>query len=183
MAGDYDSYDEAASEQLATVPRGSPLIFWLLMGMAVVAFAPCLLLPQWRQYQALRLAEQVQTQRTEQLQGVVAAEQEKLRALRTDPAAVARLARRELHYRAAGEQFVAVDVPEVADPVREGLDAPIVLTPVRPPAMVERALARLPGLNYDNIFCEPGTRNVVMGLSGALALAALVLFRPRSATE
>ena len=170
---DYHIPDPVAAE------RGGTVVFWLLLGLAVATLAPCIILPEWRHYQSLKLAEQVQEQRVAQLEELVEREQDRLEAMRTDPGTVARLARRELNYRYEGEQTVWLG--SGADPIPMELASPpigpIKLEPVRPPELVERALAPLPELDYDNVFCEPSTRPLVMTMSVGLALTAFIIFR------
>ena len=167
----------------ASAQRGGTVVFWLLLGLALATLAPCIILPEWRHYQSLKLTEQVQEQRVAQLEDLVERERDRLAAMRTDPGTVARLARRELNYRYEGEQTVwlGAGVDSIPARVASGPTAPIELEPVRPPALVERALASLPELNYDNVFCEPSTRPLVMTMSVGLAVTAFVVFRrPRS---
>ena len=43
-------------------------VFWLLMLMGLATFAPCIILPQWRQYQALDMAAQIEQHHLDVLQ-------------------------------------------------------------------------------------------------------------------
>ncbi|HNQ23758.1 MAG TPA: hypothetical protein PKK06_11750 [Phycisphaerae bacterium] len=178
MHGPHDTSHEppeAEGRASASATGGSALVFWLLMAMAVASFAPCVIMPEWRQYQVLHAAEQVQQARVDRLEQAVTEEQRKLDAMRTDPAAVARLAQRELRYRPAGEEVVWVPTPVTAPPG----DKPIVVQPPALPGAVAQAAGYLPTLNYDGIFCEAPTRYVIMSMSVALAVVATALFRPR----
>ena len=69
---------------------GAVLVFWLLIGMGFATFAPCILLPEWREYQVLRLVEQREQFKIDQLQAAINDEQKRLEALGSDPEAVAR---------------------------------------------------------------------------------------------
>jgi cell division protein FtsB len=87
---------------------GATVVFWLLLAMGLATFAPCVLLPQWRQYQALSVAEQMAQHRLDVLRSRIDKEQRLLDALRSDPAVVARFAQRDLGYRRPYEQVVKV---------------------------------------------------------------------------
>ena len=69
---------------------GTRAVFWLLVLMGLATFTPCVLLPQWRQYETLCMAEQSAQHRLEVLQGRIETERRTLEALRSDPAVVAR---------------------------------------------------------------------------------------------
>jgi len=153
-------------------------VFWLLTGMGLAAFAPCVILPEWRAYQDLRVAEQAEGHRLAALQREVEHQRRMLDAMRGDPAVIARLAQRDLHFRRPNEQTVKVDVPRAEPAAAEAF----VPEPVEPPTVIARALARLPSLDYDRIFCEDESRPIIMALSLSLMIVALVLFGRRAGT-
>ncbi|HEY3245368.1 MAG TPA: septum formation initiator family protein [Phycisphaerae bacterium] len=152
-------------------------MFWFLFVLAAAAFVPCVLLPEWRDYQAARVAEEVATRETARLRTELDQQRRALEAVRSDPAVVERMARRELAYGKPGELVMAVaatsaeDSPALPDPVA----AP------SPPAAVERILSWIPFAADDNLFCDPPTRRLIMGLCGALLVSAFILFPPRRA--
>ncbi|MFQ5412909.1 MAG: hypothetical protein ACE5E6_00480 [Phycisphaerae bacterium] len=78
---------------------GGAIVFWLLVVLAMTAFTPCVLLPAWRAYEAAYRAEHAAAHRRAALERLIEREQRTLDAIRTDPAAVARLAKRDLGYR------------------------------------------------------------------------------------
>lgn len=141
------------------------------MFMALAAFAPCVLLPEWRAYQVLRVAEQAEQHRLDSLGRVVDRERSLLEATRDDPAVIARLARRELHFRHPGEYPVLVSVPGQSTSPEE----PFTPDPVLPPPALSRAAGYLPDYDYDAIFCDEQTRLVVTAMSVALIGVALWL--------
>ncbi len=173
---------------------GARVVYWLLVLMGLATFAPCVLLPQWRQYETLCMAEQLAEHRLEVLQGRIEAERRTLEALRSDPAVVARFAQRDLGFRRPFEQVIrvaasaspaatpAIPVPHRCsvtqfEPDRYGV-SPCgwrVQRP-QPPALIARALSYLPNYDYDAIFCKDDTRPIVMGLSLSLIGVAFVLF-------
>ncbi|HUU85833.1 MAG TPA: hypothetical protein VM243_20235 [Phycisphaerae bacterium] len=157
---------------------GSPLLFWGLIALAGAGFAPCVVLPVWRDYQAMALATQVE----EQLAATARADVERLRhtaaAIRTDPAVAARLARRELSYRHPGQ--AEVPVPGVL-PAGFHAPRPMAVQPIEPPRPIARVIGRLPAMNYDRLFLDGPTRVILMLLSGGLVAAAFLLCRPEPA--
>jgi cell division protein FtsB len=155
--------------------HGSPLVFWLLTIMGLAVFAPCIVLPEWRAYQGLRLAEQREQFKVDQVREAVADEQRRLEALRSDPAVVARLARREFAFHQPGEAVVTVPVASAPDPPKTFVPAP-----VEPPVLIKRWERFLPRLNYDRLFCDDETRAPLMGMSLSVIAIAFALFRRRS---
>ena len=156
-------------------PPSRGVMFWVLVGMAATVFAPCVLLPVWRDYQALRYAEQVERGRLEQARAELARQQRRLEALENDPSAIARVARRELHYRDPQE----VAVPVTVEPEAPLEVAPTVLAPVEAPAVIARLVEKLPPTDYDRLFCAEPTRTLLMCLAGGLVLSAFILYWPR----
>jgi hypothetical protein len=145
--------------------------------MALAAFAPCVLLPEWRAFQAMRRSEQVEAHRVETLQRVVDRERRLLEGLQTDPGVVERLAQRGLGFEAMGSR--SVRVPIAADEVPpEPTFSP---TPVLPPAPLAAAARYLPELDYDGVFCETQSRTVIMVMSCALMVVGVCLPSRRSA--
>ncbi|MCK4659453.1 MAG: septum formation initiator family protein [Phycisphaerae bacterium] len=154
--------------------RGNGM-FVVLVGMAAVVFAPCVLLPIWRDYQALRYAEQVEQAELERARALLQLQRRRLEALQNDPAAIARVARRELGYRDPHE----FTVPVVLAPEQVVEIAPVALTPVEPPGVVAGLVGKLPAADYDSIFCHEPTRTILMCLAGGLLLSAMVIYAPR----
>lgn len=153
--------------------RGSGLISWILIFMALSAFAPCVLLPELRSYQAMRMAEEAQQHRMDSLQRTVDREHRLLEALRSDPAVIARAAQRELRFKKPGDRQVRVSVT----PTGKASDEAITPKAVPAPRPLVRAAAYLPKYNYDRIFCDDRARLVIMAMSVALMLLAICLPR------
>ncbi|MFH0983429.1 MAG: septum formation initiator family protein [Planctomycetota bacterium] len=150
-------------------------MFWVLVGMAAAVLAPCILLPVWREYQALRYAEQVEQAGLEQARAELGQQRRRLQALQNDPAVIARVARRELRYRDPQETVVPVSVPP-EEPIET---APLVLKPVEPPSALRWLVDLLPETDYDRLFCAGPTRTTLMGLAAGLVLSAFVIYSPR----
>jgi cell division protein FtsB len=146
-------------------------VFWMLIVMGLAAFAPCVLLPEWREYQAVRIAEQAEKHRLDAMQRVVERERHLLDAMQSDPAVIARLAQRDLHFYRPGDTTIAVDVP----PVECAHDA-FAAKPIELPAVLARTGAYLPRFNYDALFCDRHTRPILMAMSVGLIVTAIALF-------
>lgn len=141
----------------------------ILMGLGT--FTPCVLLPEWREYQTLRGAEQAERHRLDEMRRYVDRERALLEAMQSDPAVIARIAQRDLRFYRPGDRTVAVDLPPL--PPSEQPFAP---TPIDPPPSLARASAYLPTFNYDALFCEPKTRMVLMVMSVGMIVAAIALY-------
>ena len=172
--------DRAVSPQ----PNGR-VVFWLLVLMGLSAFAPCVILPEWREYQALRVAEQMEQHKLDVLQRRVAHEQRLLEAMRSDPTVIGRFAQRDLGFQRRNERVIRVSfepAPRAVDTTGE-VDAPFVPQPVQPPLIVRRVLSHLPDYDYDQIFCDDRTRPMVIGMSVALIGVAFGLFGRRGPVQ
>lgn len=146
--------------------------------MGLSTFTPCVVLPEWREYQALRLAEQAERHRLDAMQRVVDRERNLLEAMQSDPAVIARIAQRDLHFRRPGDTSVSVSVPLTAPALPE----PFVPKPLEPPVALARARSYLPDFNYDQLFCDDRTRPIIMVMSVALIITAIALFSTRAAS-
>lgn len=162
------------------------IVYWLLVGMGVSSLAMCVLWPEWREYQAIRTAEQVQRKRVDSLRSTLCEERRRLEALRDDPAVIARLARRELNYRGPSDRLVAVKVVNTAPDVRRSpdlsFDGESSAGPDRdlqPPLTSPSFAAFLPQYDYDHVFSDDPCRWVLATLSVGLLIVAVILFRRR----
>jgi hypothetical protein len=165
------------------------LVFWLLIALALVVFAPCMILPAWREYQAAEISLRQRARDAKLLEQHADRLERRLDAIHNDPVVIARLARRELGCTLPGEVRLAVSRPADAPPRRTEFrrtdDPPLqpiaseTLTPVKPPVGIARLTAYLPNLNYDALFCASPARETLLGMSVALIAAAFVIFWPR----
>jgi hypothetical protein len=159
-------------------PRGG-FVYWMLLLMGLATFTPCVVLPEWREYQALRMAEQTERHRLDEMQRVVDRERNLLEAMQSDPAVIGRLAQRDLHFRRPGDTSVAVSVPLTAT----ALQAPFVGKPIEPPVALARARSYLPDFNYDALFCDNRTRPIIMVMSVGLIVTAIALFSGKTSVR
>jgi len=159
-----------------------PIMFWALTCLAVAMFAPCVLMPAWRQAREIWEYER-------ELEAVVAGFEARIRrneariqALRSDPLVMERIVRRELNRTIPGEELIRWD-PDTLDSVRVHLGAAMrgeagAKTPPPAPAWLQKAGRWLPGWMYADIFVTPPYRQLILGMSGALLLAAFLLYPP-----
>ena len=165
------------------------IIFWSLVFMSFATFTPCVILPEWRAYEALEIARQREQHRLEVVLETIDKEERLLEAIRSDPVIIDRIVQRELKYQRAGERVVHLNLPDrrmdvgAAVATTRPADDTFESEPVRPPAAVVRALAILPRLDYDRIFCDEGSRPVILSMSVALLLVAFGLYGRRSCRE
>ena len=178
-----------------TVPRKHApggFIFWLLLLLGFSTFAPSILLPEWRAYQAICVAEQIEQQRADAMAALVLQKRQALGRLQSDPAVTARLAQRNLRWERVDHFRLAV-APELAEERIAPFDAldvlpavepagPIVVEPVNPPDWLMRWLRLLPPYDYDRVFCDEEIRPIIMTMSVALIGLAFVLYGRRTTT-
>ena len=162
------------------------IVYWLLVWMGVSSLAMCALCPEWREYQAIRTAEQVQRRRVESLRRTLREERRRLEALQDDPAVIARLARRELNYRGPSDRLVSVKVANAAPDVPRspnfsfdgeslaGSDGHL-----QPLSISTPFAAFLPQYDYDRLFSDDRCRWILATLSVGLLSVAVILFRRR----
>lgn len=167
---------------------GGAIVYWLLVTMAVAAFVPCIILPEWRKLESVDASYKIEAERVRRFRQVIEDERRALEAIRTDPAVIARLARRDLGYRESGERFVSVAVngaqaanPPVfewlrASPKRKSDEPRFAPEPLAPPRFAASLVSRLPQWDYDALFCNDQTRTIIMSLSIALIAMAYALF-------
>ena len=167
---DFNGAKEAATPP--TEPASAPLMYWGLILVAAMGLVPSVLLPEWRQYERLRIAEQYEEHRLEQADQRVDREKIMLEAVRTDPAVIYRIARRELGIHPGESQTVNI-VPIAGSAARESRFVP---TAIEPPPLVSRAAKLLPAMNYDAVFCDGPTRRLLICLSVGLICVALALY-------
>lgn len=150
-------------------------MFWVLVFLASGTFAPCVLVPAWQELRALTVLESVESQGIEQLRADVRHRRRHLDALREDPMVVARVALRDLAYSRPNESTVFL--PAGAAPPRRHRRRVVVTA--ESPAVLRRVLSWLPYGDRSDVFADPARRMTLIGLSGALLVAAFVLYPPR----
>jgi hypothetical protein len=157
-------------------------VFWFLILLGVSTFAPCIIVPEWRNFQSAKVAEQRERHRLESLREVISRERRQVDAIQNDPTVVGRLAQRDLGFHRPGDTVVpvAIENQDHYASVAELDDEDFVPSPVLPPVWFSRATWWLPDFNYDAIFCDPSTRPIVMLMSVTVIVVAVVLFHRAS---
>ena len=175
----------------STVAPGG-FAYWFLLALGFSTFTPAVLLPEWREFQVIRAAEQVEQARADAMATLVDKKRLALDRLQSDPAVTARLAQRNLRYQRADQFRLAVapetssqevalfDAPDVLPAVEP--EAPIVIEPVAPPVWLMRWLRLLPPYDYDRVFCDHQIRPIIITMSVTLIGLAFVLYGRRIPT-
>ena len=91
-----------------------PIMFWVLTSLALVVFAPCVLMPIWVEGEHLRAYERSLAAAVADLEAESAQSQTQAQALLADPLVNERMVRRELNHRVAGEQVIRWTPGELA---------------------------------------------------------------------
>ncbi len=146
-------------------------MYWLLLALAVSTFAACVLLPEWRHLETLAAVEQAESDRADHMDQLVACERRHLSALTSDPAAMVRLAQRELTMVRSGE-FV---VPIQGADANAGGQYPRATADATTLTIAPPATARL-SREWDRVFCDNRLRPAIITLSVTLAGTAFALF-------
>ena len=168
----------AAQKIIRSIFGSGSVVYWLLVLMGLLTFVPCVVLPEWRKYQSIQLAEQEMKHRVEVQTARLKNQERHLDALRSDPAALFRLARRDYGYRHFQEKVVPLEVANY----KSEFDIQFTPQPVEPPVPIKGIVGHLPEFEYDAIFCHEDTRLIVLGLSTLLLTVAVVVLGKREFT-
>lgn len=149
-------------------------MFWSLVLLASAGFTPCILVPVWEDYRAIKLAESYEEVALARMEQHVERQKKHIVALRTDPAVNVRLAKRELNYQQPLETTIKLEgivAPNPESPAPR-------LRPIEPPASLQRIFGVIVKILPDRLFLDPLARTTIMILCGATMLAAFLLFPP-----
>lgn len=156
------------------------IMFWLMTLTGGAALAVCLILPAVIDYQNAKRTLADKTTVVTQLEYQNVAIEKQIAHSQNDPAYLERVARREFGLETPGVETVRIttDAPSSAP-------SPDTQPASQPETPVEQRLSQIEQLARSNpaaaVFILPETRPIVMALSGALLLAAIVLLNPWSA--
>jgi hypothetical protein len=165
-----------------------PVLFWLLTGLSLAVFAPCVLMPIWRDLQHTQAYEHELAQVIAYLEQQIERNEAHMQALRTDPLVNERYARRDLNQRVEGERLIPFDAESLSS-VEIYLRGPLVpmaddLSTVKTERSVwlDEAEVWLPAWVYSDAFRTSPQREILLIMSAGLLIAAFVLFpaRPRA---
>lgn len=164
-------------------PVAHAIMFYLLSTSAMLIFAPCVLVPIWRDVQKLSDDERAMRAMVLQLQEQIEKNNIRIEALRNDPLVIERVARRELNHKAENEQHVKWDSAELAA-LRLNIPHDLYKKPELPPAAmppwVESAKKWLPAWPWPELFAKAPNRQFLLVMAGCLLMTAFVLYTPRA---
>jgi len=171
-----------------TTQNSGGIVFWMLLILGFSVFTPCVLWPEWRDYQLLQNAQIQARQHLDSLLEMVDQEKRLLLAMQTDPGVVARIAQRDLRFVRSGERTVSVDVSSIS--VKQDFySEPALDEKVRasytkfiPPLLTQLA-QMCPDLDYDQLFGSEETRKILITMSISLIALSFILFGKRVSFE
>ncbi len=164
-----------------------PIMFCVLTGLALLIFAPCVLVPLWFEKEQMRAYELSLAAVVADLEHQVARGQTRTQALLNDPQVNERIVRRELNVYPKSERIVQWSPDELAAAV-PGIDVP----GSRPATAIQEenssrcvaVLARwMPDWPYQDLFAKSPQRPLLLAMAGGLLLAAFMLYAPVPAGE
>lgn len=164
-----------------------PIMFWVLTGLALLIFAPCVLVPLWFEKEQMRAYELSLAAVVADLEHQVARGQARTQALLNDPQVNERIVRRELNVHPKSERIVQWSPDELAAAV-PGIDVPS----SRPATAGQEenssrcvaVLARwMPDWPYQDLFAKSPQRPLLLAMAGGLLLAAFMLYAPVPSRE
>jgi len=157
-------------------------MFWVLTVLALLIFAPSVLVPLWLEKEQLGEYERSLAGAVAQIESQVARSQARSQALLTDPQVNERIIRRELNVQPQGERVIRWSPDELA------AARPEIVVPASQPAAREReenssrcvaVLSQwLPDWPYRDLFARSPQRPLLMAMAGGLLLAAFMLYAP-----
>lgn len=167
----------------ARQPVSHAIMFYLLSTVALLIFAPCVIVPIWRDVQKLGETERALRALVLQLQDQMEKNKIRIDALKNDPLVIERVARRELNRTSADEQHVRWSAAELAalrlNIPHDLYDKPE-LPPLSVPPWVESAKKWLPAWAWPEMFAKSPNREFLLVMAGCLLLTAFVLYTPRA---
>jgi len=156
-------------------------MFWVLTGLALLIFAPCVLVPLWAEKEQLHTYERSLAIWVAQLEAETARNQSRVEAVMRDPLVNERLLRRETNYRPEGERVVQWSPDELAAAWPE-----VTISVTQPAAIQDENSSRcvaflsrwLPDWPYQDLFARSPQRSLLLAMAGGLLLAAFLLYAP-----
>lgn len=180
--GGVSDLQESGPEGVSVTGMAAHVImFWILTGMALVVFAPCVLFPVYQDVEEAREYRHQMALILDDLNAQAAKNQSRINGLHDDPLVNERIARRELNYQGEQEQIVQVTPQELAalrvdppDPIQSG---PADFGKAGGPPHWTQVLTHwLPAWPYGRLFGDATNRMVLMIMAGGLIVAAFMLY-------
>ena len=152
------------------------LLFWSFVGISLLLFAACLLLPEWRQAEQYAARQEARQWRVDELRRRGAAQERTLEALRSDPLIIARVAERELRYRRPDEEEVYLPA-STKSIVREGTRVSE-FQPAEVGYLPPWVAARIPDGPWIRVFFDSPDREVCLTMAAVLFISAFGISPP-----
>ena len=178
-----ESSDEVAADASsnAAPPAGHSVMWWVLTSLAVLVFAPCVLLPVWQQTQEIKRYELQVEAVVASLQSQLAQNRSKLQAFQADPLVVDRMARRELNVRTDAEAVVRWSPPPRTPATLTSTFKPVLPPPMEDafadlPTWARTAQSWLPNWPWTKLFAESPNRTLLLAMATGLLAAAFFLY-------
>lgn len=166
----------------ATFHAAHPIMFWLLVSMALAVFAPCVLLPVWIETESVLANERDMETRLSALREQYRLNEIHIQALENDPLVSERLIRRELNVLPDPERMVQLP-PEQLASVRvrlpEDVMSPAPPAEITPPEWMSAIRGWLPSWPWRRLFATDPNRTVLLLMAGGLLVSAFLLYAPR----
>jgi cell division protein FtsB len=172
----------------ARQPVSHAIMFYLLSAVAMILFAPCVLVPIWQDVQKLQADEQAVGGVIRELRQQVERNNTRIQALEADPLVIDRVARRELNQRPSNELHVRWTAAELAalrlnlpHDLQQGSSSEP--PPIVSPPWVDSLSRWLPAWATSDLFAKSPHRQMLLVMAGSLLLTAFVLYTPRAETR
>lgn len=162
-------------------PPAHPIMFWVLTGLALAIFVPCVLVPMVIDTELLRQEERAMAAQVDELKDQIARNQARIEALLADPLVNERIARRELNYRPDGEEVVRWSPYELSAARGARMEQTSVVSDDDDGGLDHwvAALTRwLPAWPWRDLFGRSPNRSLLLMMSGGLLMAAFILYTP-----
>jgi len=160
-------------------PPGHVVMFWVLTGMAVTIFAPCVLVPVWIEAEEVRAYERSLAGVIGGLEAQITENDARTEALRADPLVNDRISRRELNHRSNGERITAFSPEELKSlPLRMSESAGVETEQQNQtaPGWALAVQRWLPDWPWRKLFAESPNRTVMLLMAAGLLLSAFFLY-------
>lgn len=160
-------------------PPGHTIMFWVLIGMAAMVFAPCVLVPIWAENQEIKEYERALAGVMAELEARVERNDLQIAACLADPLVNDRMVRRELNFRPEDEAVVewaphelsSLRIKSPGNWMTQGADAFEDY-----PAWLETLRSWLPNWPWRRLFAESPNRQMMLCMAGGLLLCAFLLY-------
>jgi hypothetical protein len=158
------------------------IMFWVLTVVAMIVFAPCVLMPIWAETEQIIQGQRKMEQLVTDLKAQADHNDTRIRALLADPKVNERIVRRELNYRPEGEQVIqwtAAELAAIRSSLPDSTPTAGESAPINPyPAWATVLIKWLPAWPWRKMFVETPNRYLLLSMSAGLLATAFFLYGP-----